>query len=76
MLFRPISASDPKHRRKKKETNLYKCLRNKATAKIGTIVWARVFKCRTAGSKSIRIRKVLRPANSTKISRGFPRSLQ
>jgi hypothetical protein len=55
---------------------MYKCLTNKTTAQIGTTVRAHVFKCRTAGYKSVRIRKVLRPANSIKVFRGFRRSLE
>jgi hypothetical protein len=50
---------------------LYKHLTNKATVQIGTTVTTRVFKRRTAGWKSLRNRKVLRPDNSIKAFRGL-----
>jgi hypothetical protein len=51
-------------------THLY-VLVNGETTHVGTAVWARVFECQPAGQKSLCKRRVLLPANSTRIFRRF-----
>jgi hypothetical protein len=68
-----LCVAHPKYAR---ETNSAK-VKKKATAECGINVRVRMLTWRTAGYKSLRIRKVLRLANSTKAFMGFlsPRSI-